>query len=226
MTPMGGPGAFQDERDAPSRLLVALSKIGMALRSRAWQDVGPQGLNPTQAQILVALSRHPTGLRLSAVAESLAVTPPTVSDSVSSLVAKGMVEKGRAPDDARAIAIILTEEGRRVAERLAEWPDLLLATVDVLDSGEQAVLLRALTKVIRELQVQGQIAPARMCVTCTHFRPHVHDDARAPHHCAFVDAAFGDVNLRLDCQDHAGAADEQLGRVWRTFASHGKASTP
>jgi hypothetical protein len=41
-----------------------------------------------------------------------------------------------------------------------------------------------------------------MCVTCRYFRPHVHSDPERPHHCAFVDAPFGDRALRLDCRDH------------------------
>jgi hypothetical protein len=41
-----------------------------------------------------------------------------------------------------------------------------------------------------------------MCVTCACFQPHRHAEAAAPHHCDFVDAAFGDAALRIDCVDH------------------------
>lgn len=91
---------------------------------------------------------------------------------------------------------------------MAEWPDLLLGAVGVLDEAEAAVFLKALLKVIRQLQERGRISPARMCVTCRYFRPDVHDDPERPHHCAFVDAPFGDRNLRVDCGDHEPAGRE------------------
>ncbi|MGH8510685.1 MAG: hypothetical protein ACREU8_04680, partial [Gammaproteobacteria bacterium] len=41
------------------------------------------------------------------------------------------------------------------------------------------------------LQERGEVPISRMCVTCQHFRPGVYDDPDTPHHCAFVNAAFG-----------------------------------
>jgi len=198
--------AFVDEQGLAERTLVALSKIGLALRSEAWKETAPLGLNPTQAQVLVALRGSPAaGLRLSELAGRLGVSAPTVSVSVGTLERKGLVRKAPAADDARALAITLTEAGRAEARGLAEWPDLLLDTVSELDPDEEAVLLKALLKVIRGLQERGRISPARMCVTCRYFRPDVHDDPERPHHCAFVDAPFGDRNLRVNCADHEAA---------------------
>jgi hypothetical protein len=70
---------------------------------------------------------------------------------------------------------------------------------------------------IRTLQERGRIPVARMCVSCTFFRPFRHDDRARPHHCAFVDAPFGDGELRLDCPDHAAAPTEQAARTWHAF---------
>src|SRR3546814_1750116 len=75
----------------------------------------------------------------------------------------------------------------------------------MLDDGERAAFLKGLTKMIGALQTRGTIPVQRMCVSCAHFRPNVHSDAATPHHCAFVDAAFGDASLRLDCDDHVEA---------------------
>ena len=214
-----GPETFEDAQSVAQRTLVALSKLGLALREQAWKDTAPRGLNPTQAQVLMVLARSgPPGLRLSGVADHLGVSAPTASDSVSALESKGLVAKDPDPRDRRALCVRLTEEGRGVARDLAEWPDLLLEAVDVLDPAEESVLLRALLKVIRGLQERGRIAPSRMCVTCSYFRPHVHDDPRAPHHCAFVDAPFGDRNLRVDCVDHEEADPARAEEVWALFA--------
>ena len=214
----GAGSAFEDGESIAQRTLVALSKVGLALREQSWKEAQPRGLNPTQAQVLTVLARRdPAALRLSTITEQLGVTAPTASDSVSALEGKGLVTKGPAPDDGRAIAVTLTGEGRTAALELATWPDLLLGAVDVLSPEEQPVLLRALLKIIRTLQESGRIAPARMCATCRFFRPHVHGSSETPHHCAFVDAPFGDRNLRVDCVDHDEVDAAAATDLWTAF---------
>ncbi|MCS6803430.1 MAG: MarR family winged helix-turn-helix transcriptional regulator [Chloroflexota bacterium] len=199
-----------------ARLATALAKIGLALKSRGWREAGPRGLSPTQAQILVQLRRGPASL--AAVAAALGVTPPTASDAVAALERKGFVSKRVAPEDGRAIRIALTAAGREEAERAAGWPDFLAAAAETLAPEEQAVFLRALIKLIRELQERGEIPLSAMCVSCVFFRPNVHPDPRRPHHCAFVDAPFGDSALRLDCPDFQLAPPEARQTAWLAFA--------
>jgi hypothetical protein len=86
-----------------------------------------------------------------------------------------------------------------------------------LSAQEQAVLLKILVKLIRGLQLKGEIPVARMCVSCQHFRPHAHADADEPHHCNFVDAPFGDRALRIDCPDYVPAPASQAQEAWTAF---------
>lgn len=202
---------------------TGLVKLGIALKSRDWREAGEQGLTPTQGQILALLRlRQTRGMRLTELAAGLAVTTATVSDAVATLVQKGLVRKQRSRDDARALAITLTEAGTREAERVAGWPDFLVEAVEALSPEEQAVFLRGLIKMIRTLQERGQIPISRMCVTCRFFRPHVHENADRPHHCAFVDAPFGDRHLRLECPDYEVAPDASASRTWVTFVAGSK----
>jgi hypothetical protein len=53
------------------------------------------------------------------------------------------------------------------------------------------------------------------------FRPYAHPDPRAPHHCAFVDAPFGDGQLRVDCPDQTPAEAGQEEENCRRFAGAG-----
>ncbi len=156
-------------------------------------------------------------MRLSEIADGLAVTPATASDAVAALVEKGLVQKGRAADDARAIAITLTAKGQREAESAASWPDFLLAAVDELSREEQEIFFRSLIKMVRVLQERGQIPISKMCVTCRFFRPNVYSDSDRPHHCAFVDAPFGERHLQLECPDHVAAEPETAARTWQAF---------
>lgn len=203
-------------------IAVGLAKLGMALRHEAWRRGGAAGLNPTQAQVLAVVAGRggSDGLRLSEVADALGVRPSTASESVRTLVEKGLVRKGPAAGDGRAVALTLTRAGAREAERAAAWPDFLLEGIDELEGAEQDAFARGLTKMIRALQERGRIPVARMCADCRFFRPNVHGAAaRRPHHCAFVDAPFGDRELRLECDDHERAEASEAEAIWRRFTS-------
>ncbi|MCL6507383.1 MAG: MarR family winged helix-turn-helix transcriptional regulator [Bryobacteraceae bacterium] len=206
-----------DPGPLPQRLAAGLAKISMALRSRAWREAGGRGLNPTQGQILVVLAKRPGPQTLVQIAGELAITPATASDALAALEAKGLVRKSRSGKDRRALAVRLTARGRREAERAAGWPDFLAEAAGQLDVAEQTALLRALIKMIRTLQERGDIAVARMCVTCRFFRPHRYADPIRPHHCDFVDAPFGDRELRVDCADHQPAAPDEAQTIWQSF---------
>jgi DNA-binding MarR family transcriptional regulator len=201
----------------PQRVTTGLAKVGLALKQQAWAEAGGRGLTPTQGQVLALLRANPGGLRLGVLAGQLGVTQPTASDSVAALQRKGLVAKDRLAGDGRAVVVRLTPAGAREAAAAAAWPDFLLETVDELSAAEQAAFLRALVTMIRSLQVRGRIPVARMCVSCRFFRPYRHHDPARPHHCAFVDAPFGDGELRLDCPDHAAAPAEQAAAAWQAF---------
>lgn len=196
------------------RVSTGLAKIGMALKTRAWRAAAPERVTPTQAQALVLLRNAPRGLRLDELAKGLGVTAPTSSDAVAALVSKRLVSRGRSAENHRAVALTLTADGEALADRVAEWPDFLLRAVGTLEPAEQTAFLRGLVKIICSLQEAGHVPPQRMCVRCRYFRPHVHDDAERPHHCAFVGAPFGDRHLRLDCLEQEAASFEQAQENW------------
>lgn len=201
------------------RIAIGLNKIGLALKSHSWQDAGQHGLTPTQGQILGLLgSKGKSGMRLSAIANELGVTAATASDAVTTLVEKGLVQKSKAIDDGRAIAISLTTQGHTVAAQVADWPDFLLDAVSELSEIEQEILLRGLIKIIRKMQEQRQISVARMCVNCQFFLPNVYSDSDRPHHCNFVDAPFGDRELQLDCPDQIAADVKTAQQNWNLFS--------
>jgi DNA-binding MarR family transcriptional regulator len=200
-------------------VVTGLLKIGLALKSHAWQDASPKGLTPTQGQILTLLHSRHSSLRLTEIAEGLAVKPATASDAVVTLVEKGLVKKGKDTEDGRAISIALTKAGRIEAESVASWPDFLLAAVDELSESEQMIFFRCLIKMVRSLQEKGKIPVSRMCVNCKFFRPNVYPNSELPHHCQLVNAPFGDRHLRLDCPEHIAAEPEAANQAWQAFLS-------
>lgn len=184
------------------KVTVGLTKVSLAIKHQTWQAADALGLSPTQGHILAVLKHRSSTMRLADIAQTLTITPATTSDAVRVLVDKGLVQKERATDDRRAIAIGLTAAGQQQAEVIADWSDFLLTAVQELSAAEQTVFLEGLIKIIGNLQQQGKISVARMCLTCQHFRPNVHTDARHPHHCMFIDAPIGGQQLQIDCPDY------------------------
>lgn len=219
-------GIFEALSEPVSRRVTSgLTRIGLAVRSRSWRGAEAEGVTPTQAQALAVLHDASGGMRLAALAAQLGVSAPTMSARVDALIAKGLVEKTTGPDR-RSIGLRLTPQGEAVIDRAAERPDPLADAVAALGPEEQAGLLRSLVTLIRTLQVQGDIAPQRMCVTCRHFRPFAHPDPQLPHHCAYVDAPFGDRHLRLSCAEQEDAPDAQQQAAWRRFTHRDAAAPP
>ncbi|MBW8269693.1 MarR family winged helix-turn-helix transcriptional regulator [Caldovatus aquaticus] len=204
----------------PTRIAAGLARLSIALRAGQWRLAEAHGLSATQAQILgllAARAAEAAPLRPAAVAEQLGITRATASDALAALVRKGLVAKRPDPRDGRAVALALTATGAAMARAAGDAPALLAEAAAVLSPADQAALLRLVVKMIRGLQERGAIAPARICVTCRYFRPHLYDDPAAPHRCDFVGAPFGDAALRVDCAEHAPAAPAAAAAAWRRF---------
>lgn len=202
----------------PRRLRDGLERLASVLRSDQWSAANAVGLNPTQAHVLSFLAgRGEAGLRVKAIAGHLGVTQPTATDSVAALERKGLVSKQADASDARAVAVRVTQAGRDAVRAIGLSSMATDEALAALSPTDQAALLLLVTKLIRSLQLAGALPAQRICVTCRHFRPNAHPGAEAPHHCAFVNAAFGTRDLRLDCGEHEPAEPSVQAATWRAF---------
>ena len=202
---------------ATGRVTHSLLRLSTAMRSQAWEWAEGAGLTPTQGEILVLLMQRKGPMRLGEIARETALTAATTSDAVSTLETKGLVEKRRALDDGRALAVRLTARGRTAARRAVQWPDFLAKAVGTLRDEEQSMFYRTLLKTVRQLEVQGDIPPHRMCVTCSHFEPGK-NPKKTPHHCMLLDLSMADTDLRLDCSVHEKADIATQKKTWKIFA--------
>lgn len=213
------PTAPDDAEPLSSRIATGLHKIGLAMKQQAWQQANEEGLSATQGQILAALVAHGP-LTASELSARLGVTLPTISDSVRVLVEKGLVTRAPDPRHPRAVLLSPSRKGKGLGARARSWPEFMAAAVDTLSPGEQQAFYGGVVKMIRSLQESGLVPLGGMCVTCTHFRPHVRSGP-APHHCALVDAPLHAEALRLDCPDHALADEAARQALWHRFVSPG-----
>ncbi|MCA4918401.1 MAG: MarR family transcriptional regulator [Roseomonas sp.] len=192
-------------------------RIALVLRSDLWMASGKAGLNPTQAQALALLAERAGGLRAKEIAAHLAVSPPTIADTLAALERKGLVARAPDPADARAMRVMLTDEGQKVGRALAQSKSQVTTALAMLSPDQQADLLLSQIRIIRSLQLAGAIPEQRICVSCRHFRPNAYPGAAQPHHCAFVNAAIGDRDLRLDCGEHEAADPSLQSANWVAF---------
>ena len=197
------------QRAAPAdtsaeQITFGLERISTALRSRAWLEAERIGLTPTQGQILAHLLRYdPQPQRLSDLSESLGVKPATVSDVVSTLVRKALVDKVRATDDGRALALTLTPTGRQIAQSLGEWTRFVRSAVSHLKPPQREVLLEALTQVLGDLTQLGEVSEMRMCSGCSHLTQRNSRDRASIPYCRVREMDIGGLNGMLDCSTYS-----------------------
>ena len=115
-------------------------------------EVNLGGLTPRQFAVLMTVA-HNEGLTQTAVVDCTGIDRTTVSKMVHRLQRKGLLQRQRVPEDARAYAIKLTEEGRRVlrtAEPLAETVDERI--LEALSGKRRAQFIGALKTIANILQ--------------------------------------------------------------------------
>ncbi|MFY4729215.1 MarR family winged helix-turn-helix transcriptional regulator, partial [Nitrospira sp. BLG_2] len=167
------------------------------------------GIGPLQIQVLTFLRSRPNqSATVSTIARELSVKLPTASEVIRTLEQKRLVRRRRREIDNRVVTVHLTSLGAKAGHVENRWPEILASATENLSVQEQVVLLTALVKLIRALQLQGEIPVARMCISCEHFRQHAYAESDQPHHCNFYNTAFGDQAFRLDCPEYVEAPAE------------------
>lgn len=200
------------------RLREGFERVAAVLRADQWAATNGVGLNPTQVHVLTFLAgRNRTGIRVKEIAAHLGVSQPTATDSIAALERKMLIDKEADAQDSRATSVRINARGKEMLKTIGAFPSSLETCLSGLTTDEQANLLQLLVKSIRRMQIAGSIPVQRMCVTCQHFRPNVYSDAQNPHHCAFVNAAFGNRHLRLDCSDHELADPALQSANWAAY---------
>ena len=137
-----------DHADPPSTLLYLMKQVELAVRAGIDDLARPEGLTALQYTALTVLERHPdlTGAHL---ARHSFVTGQSMSDMVTVLLDRGLIERHRDPADRRRLVIALTPAGRRLLRRMRPKVAALQDRMLALLSDEQASQLRHLLELCR-----------------------------------------------------------------------------
>ena len=183
-----------------------LAQIAAVLRAEAIATGMRTQVSAAQGRVLALLGAAPSGMRLSEIALRLGVSAASASDTVAGLVGRRLVTRSRDRDDARAVRF---NASSRAGARANPGRSALAAAIGDLPPSDRAGFQSTLVQIILNLQKRGEIPTARACINCRFFKPLAHRNEEAPHHCDYVDAAFGDGALRVLCAEFDGAEPEE-----------------
>jgi len=144
---------------APPRLddllVYRLALAGRLLRGWVDARLADEAVGAQSLGLLVRLMEG-DGLTQIELARQQRVEAPTVCRMVDRLVRDGMVERLRHPDDRRASRVVLTEGGRRAAERgMALVDEIERAAFADLEPGQQDALMALAQRVIERAHAPG-----------------------------------------------------------------------
>ncbi len=188
---------MSNETELERRLLVAVERLGRALRAGRQQAATRHGLSQLGVSALEALTKS-NARRVGDLAAELDISQPTASDALATLEKRELICRHRDPDDLRSTLIALTEAGNNLAIEIAdELAPLLSAQTGSAD--ERGTALRLLLGEIKRLQSAGVITVNRSCLACGHYLlPRVPTSG----HCLLLDTEITDRELRVDCPQH------------------------
>lgn len=146
---MGTLGEVRDLNKSAYHLLKRAGQFAADLYS---QEVGDRGLTHRQFAVLLTVAQN-EGLSQTRLVETTGIDRSTLADLVARLLKKGLLQRKRTREDARANAIRLSAAGRRAL--LATQPGAATADrrlLNLLPSGQRNEFIAALSVISEALE--------------------------------------------------------------------------
>jgi len=122
-------GALGDRSNV--RVWLRMLSCTMAVEKEIQRRFAARGTTLPRFDVLATLDRNKDGMTMGALSEALLVSNGNVTGLVKKLVAEGLVEIRKLPEDRRSSIVKLTAEGHHQFLRLArahnDWIDQLLS---------------------------------------------------------------------------------------------------
>lgn len=148
---------------AHTRIRELLERLARINAAEEWED----DLNPTQWAALAYLARANRFSRApSQVADYLAATRGTVSQTLKALARKQLVKEVRSDTDRRWISYELSDEGQQRLTRSTLLDNALASLPD----GQVSALDEGLAALATSMLQSRKLRPFGICNQCRHFR--------------------------------------------------------
>lgn len=189
--------------DLDSKLVVALEKLSEVLRLLLWEQGKKWKLSPLQIQFLVFLRYHqPEQPQVTLLAERFNLTKATVSDAVTALENKGLVQRLPLPSDRRRAVLQLTPDGETVVGEIDGWAERLREHLKQFAQPEKESAFRLMLGLIAALEASGLIHMNRICLTCRYYQSEGKDGGERGAFCHLLQKPLQPADLRIDCPEH------------------------
>ncbi len=136
--------------------VLSASRVLVAIAARSLADAGEEVTLTQYRSLVILAARGPQGV--AALAEAVAVTPPTASRLCDRLVRKGLVRRRTDRRDRRQVRVGLTEAGRHLVDTVTERRRReiagLLASMPQQEQRPVAAALQQLAQVAGEVPEQ------------------------------------------------------------------------
>lgn len=137
-------------QDNAQELRFAIQRLARRIRAMQAED---QPVTEGQRGVLFALFNNgPQTLR--SLSEHERVTPPSMNRTVNALVASGLVTRATAQDDARKVALDLSDAGRAFVHETRRRRDAWFTKQLAALPPEQRLALEQATPVLKQLAEQ------------------------------------------------------------------------
>lgn len=181
-----------------ARTVAGIERLSTIFRSSLQEEVKALGLSPLHGQILLFIATHNKNeCNPSVLAQEFAITKPTVSDSIRSLIGKKLITKEQDKRDARAFILSLTSEGKAAVTQLNSLTAYFDQALAEVQEAELDTIWAGLAQLLTQLQKNTKI-PARMCTSCAFYQP----KTDSGFYCDLLKQALPDSELRIDCPEH------------------------
>ena len=177
------------------RTLDLIDRLTRLANAEDWSG----DLNPAQHMALSYLRQANRFSRApSQVADYLATTRGTASQTLKALARKGYIQETRSPHDRRSIAYQITAEGLSVLSPRSGVPGTMETALDAMPEPERAGLANGLELIIRQmLSLRGERSFG-LCATCRH-----HDATPDGLRCHLLGVSLAKEEADQICHEHA-----------------------
>jgi DNA-binding MarR family transcriptional regulator len=148
-------GALPPFEGSASHLLHRAEQSATDIFSR----IAPAGtLTPRQYAILVAIEAN-QGLSQTGLVENTGIDRSTLADIVRRMLDKGLVQRERTADDARAYAVRLTRKGGNMLKKMRPFADEAdRQIIDAIPAEQRKVFLSVLNHMVQTLAAPKKAA--------------------------------------------------------------------
>jgi DNA-binding MarR family transcriptional regulator len=131
---------------------LLMKRVMQSIKWQADRRLATHGLTDAQWIPLYKLSHHPECNTVAALARQLEMDPGATTRALDRLEAKGLLRRERSATDRRVVHVVLTDEGRRLAEVV---PGVLCEVFNAHLTGFTAAEFETLLGLLQRLATNG-----------------------------------------------------------------------